>query len=81
MKKIIYIFLLVAGIVFISSRTTSKTEIADNAKNTNLKESNAALKSSDDSPRIHFLLHKNPSQSNLSPALWWSYEPSKKDGC
>lgn len=80
MKKFVYIFLLAAVIIFVSSRTTSKTAIAD-TKTPILKESDETRESANDSPRIHFLLHKNATQSNLSPALWWSYEPSKKDGC
>lgn len=82
MKKIAYIFLLVAAIVFISSRTTSKNTRAENiSKPAALKESKAEPKTTADSPRIHFMLHKNTGQANWSPAMWWSYDPAKMDGC
>lgn len=82
MKKITYILLLIVVIVFISSLTNSKNKIAENNSNpAALKESIIAPKTSADSPRIHFMLHKNTGQTNWSPAMWWSYDPAKMDGC
>ena len=81
MKKIVYILLIVVAIVFVSSRTlTSKNNIA-NIKPAPVKELKTVVKTSSAAPRIHFMLHKNTGQANWSPALWWSYDPAKMDGC
>jgi hypothetical protein len=81
MKKIVYILLIVVAIVFVSGRTlTSKNNLAE-SKPAPMSEFKTAVKTSADSPRIHFMLHKNTGQANWSPALWWSYDPAKMDGC
>jgi hypothetical protein len=81
MKKIVYILLIVFAIVFVSSLTlTSNNNLAE-AKPAPVKELKTAVKISADAPQIHFMLHKNTGQENWSPALWWSYDPAKMDGC
>lgn len=81
MKKIVYILLIIVAIVFVSGRTlTSKNNLAD-VKTAPVKELKTDVKTSADAPQIHFMLHKNTGQANWSPALWWSYDPAKMDGC
>jgi hypothetical protein len=88
MKKIVYVFLLAAVIVFISGRIQSSKNVMaeNNIKPPALKElkADAIVPVSETTPKILFLLNNENGQSNWSPSLWWSYKQPNRiniEGC
>ena len=85
MKKIVYIFLAAATIIFISGRIQSSQNVLseNNTKHAVLNETkaDAILRTPESKPKILFMVNEKNAESNVDPALWWSFKQENKDGC
>lgn len=93
MRKIIFLFILVIAIAFISGRKQSvQNAIAEKyAKTATLKkfktignpETFTLKKSPEDSPGILLILNNDTGSAAWTPSLWWSYRhnSAKNTGC
>lgn len=83
MKKIVYVVLGAAAIIFISGRIqSSQNVLSENNTRPALNETkaDAKLPASESKPKILFLVDEKNSDSKMTPALWW-IKQEKKDGC
>lgn len=80
MKKIIFVLVLGLTVIYISARKQSSQNVPAEklTKSVKIENSMSNTDKHNISPQILFILNKD---TRLSPALWWSYDHSSKNGC
>lgn len=80
MKKIIFVLILGLTVISISGRKQTPQNVPAEKLTKSVKIENSMSNTDKQyiSPQILFILNND---TRLSPALWWSYDPSSKNGC